>query len=101
MDQARAGNPADYTLTQSLRHGRKLVTQPVAFGATYDATAHSVTLTLTGNPGFAKGGRLTVVAQPPAGLIDAAGVALDGSNQGKPGDDATFIIAPKGSAISR
>jgi hypothetical protein len=56
---------------------------------------------LAGNPGITKGGRLTVLARPPAGLTDAAGVALDRSNQGKPGNDATFVIALKGSGISR
>jgi hypothetical protein len=57
--------------------------------------------TLAGNPAITKGGRLTVLTRPPAGLTDAARVALDGSNQGKPGDDATFVIALKGSGISR
>ena len=42
-----------------------------------------------------------VVGRPPGGLTDAAGVPLDGGNQGMIGDDGTFVIAPKGNAISR
>ncbi len=60
-----------------------------------------VTLTLAGRPKFTKGGRLVVVAAPPGGVVSAAGVALDGGDQGVPGDDGTFVIAPKGAAISR
>ncbi len=78
-----------------------MIGQPVAFGAAYDATSRSVTLTLAGRPKFAKGGRLVVVAAPPGGIAGAAGVPLDGGNQGVPGDDGTFVIAPKGTAISR
>ena len=73
----------------------------MAFRAAYDATAHRVTLTLAGKPKFAAGGRLVVVARPPGGLTDAAGVPLDGGQPGHLGDDGTFVIAPKGTAISR
>ncbi len=73
----------------------------MAFRAAYDAAAHSVTLTLAGRPKFTKGGRLVVVAGPPGGITDAAGVPLDGGDQGTPGNDGTFVIAPKRSAISR
>ena len=98
---SQCGNTANYTLTQFLRRGRQLVTQPVSFQAAYNATAHSVTLTLAGNPKFTGGGRLVVVGRPPGGLTDAAGVPLDGGNQGLPGDDGTFVIAPNGSGIAR
>ncbi len=101
LDPARATSLADYELTQTLRHGRKVIARPVAFGAAYDASARSVTLTLAGRPKFTKGGRLVVVAAPPGGIASAAGVALDGGNQGVPGNDGTFVIAPKGAAISR
>ena len=97
----RAASPANYTLTQFRRRGRRLVAQPVDVQAAYDPTAHRVTLTLAGRPKFAQGGRLVVVARPPGGLTDAAGTPLDGSNQGAFGDDGTFVIAPKGTAISR
>jgi len=101
MDSARAMSTANYSLTQTRRRGRQLVAQPVGFGAAYDAAAHAVTLTLTGKATFARGGRLVVVARPPGGLTDAAGGPLDGENQGTPGDDATFVVGPKGNTISR
>ena len=82
MDPARAMSLANYELTQAQRRGRKLVSQPVPFRAAYDATAHRVTLTLAGRPKFTKGGRLVVLARPPGGLTDAAGVPLDGGNGG-------------------
>ena len=53
----------------------------MAFQAAYDATAHSVTLTLSGKPKFAQGGKLVVAGVAPGGLTDAAGVPLDGSNR--------------------
>ena len=83
MDPTRAAGLADYALTQTLRRGRKLIAQPVAFRAAYDATAHSVTLTLAGRPKFTKGGRLVVVAAPPGGVTDARGRA---AGRGRPGD---------------
>jgi streptogramin lyase len=101
MDPARAASTANYTLTQFQRRGRKLVAHPVAFQAAYDATANSVRLTLAGKPKFARGGKLVVIAAPPGGLTDAAGTPLDGGNQGVPGDDGTFVIALKGTGISR
>jgi streptogramin lyase len=101
MDPTRAASVADYTLTQSQRRGRQLVNLPVAFQAAYDATAHSVTLTLVGKPKFAQGGKLVVAGVPPGGLTDAKGVPLDGGNQGVIGDDGTFVIGPKGNTISR
>jgi hypothetical protein len=101
MDPTRATSVANYALTQSSRRGRQLVAQAVAVQAAYDATAHSVTLTLSGNPKFTQGGKLVVVAAPPGGLTDTAGAPLDGGNQGVFGDDGTFVIAPKGTGISR
>jgi streptogramin lyase len=101
MDPTRAASTSGYTLVQLQRRGRKLGTRPVAFEAAYDATANSVRLTLSGRPRFAKGGQLVVIARPPGGLTDAAGTPLDGGNQGVPGDDGTFVIAPKGTGISR
>jgi hypothetical protein len=101
MDPTRAASATNYTLTQTQRRGRSLVSQPLALRAAYDAAAHRVILTLAGKARFAQGGRLVVVARPPGGLADAAGVSLDGGNQGAPGDDATFVIGPKGNTISR
>jgi hypothetical protein len=88
-------------LTQSQRHRRQINNLPVDFQAVYDATSHSVTLTLVGKPRFTRGGKLVVVAQPPKGIADAGGVPLDGGDLGMIGDDGTFVIAPKGSSLSR
>jgi hypothetical protein len=52
-----------------------------------DATAHTVTPTLVGRPWFARGDKRAIVAQPPGGLTDAAGVPLDDGDPGMPGDD--------------
>jgi hypothetical protein len=71
------------------------------FRAAYDAAAHIETLTLAGKPTFARGGELTVVARAACGVTDVAGVPLDGDGLGTFGDDATFIIAPQGTGISR
>jgi virginiamycin B lyase len=101
LDATRAENVANYTLTQSLRRRRALVAQPLSLQAAYNAMSRSVTLMLTGRARFAAGGRLVVSAQSPAGVTDAGGVYLDGGNQGVPGDDGTFVIAPGATAISR
>jgi streptogramin lyase len=101
MDPTRVVSMANYTLTQFQRKGRQLVTQPMAYQAAYNATAHSVTLTLAGNPKFAAGGRLVVVGVPTGGITDATGVPLDGGGTGAIGDNGTFGIATKGKSISR
>ncbi len=101
MDPARAASPADYTLTQFQRRGRRLVAQPVGVRAAYDPGAHRVTLTLAGRPKFARGGRLVVLARPPTGLTDAAGAPLDGGDRGAFGDDGTFVIGRRGTTIAR
>jgi hypothetical protein len=101
MDPTRAASVVNYTVVQFRHRGRQLVSQPVAFQAAYDVAAHRTTLTLSGKPKFAQGGKLVVVARPPGGVADAAGAPLDGGNQGRFGDVATFVIAPKGIGISR
>jgi hypothetical protein len=101
MDPTRAASVVNYSLVQFQRRGRQLVSRPVTFLAAYDATAHRVTLTLSGRPKFANGGKLVVVGVPPGGLIGSAGVPLDAGGTGALGDDGTFVIAPKGTGISR
>ena len=102
MDPARAADAANYTLTQFRRRGRQLVARPVAVRAAYDATAHSVTLTLAGRPEVRRrGASWWSSRRAPGGLTDAAGTPLDGGNQGTLGDDGTFVIARKGSTPSR
>ena len=101
MDATRAGDDASYTLTQTVRLGHRLIEKPVRFRVDYNASADSVTLRLTGRPKFAREGELVVHAQPPGGLTDIAGEALDGGNSGIPGEDGVFIIAPRPLRLSR
>ncbi len=92
VDPTQGVSAASYTVTQFRRHGRQLVAQPVRFRATYDATAHSVTLTLSGRPKFAQGGRLEVTAGPPGATTDATSATSD---------DRTFAITPRWSVVVR
>ena len=101
MDPTLAASVAEYTLTQTRRRGRQLLNLPVTFQAAYDATAHSVTLTLSGKAKFAQGGKLMVAGVHPGGLTSATGVPLDGGNLGVIGDDGTFVITRGGKGISR
>src|SRR6185437_449109 len=78
MDPAGAASAASYALVQFRRRHHRLIAQPVGFRAAYDAAAHRVTLTLSGRPKFAAGGKLMVIGGAPGGLDDAAGTPLDG-----------------------
>lgn len=93
MDPTAAANPANYSVVQFRRRGRRLIARAVKFRASYDATAHWVVLTLVGRPKFAAGGKLVVAGSAAGGLVDASGTPLAGGG-------ATFIIARKGSAIT-
>ncbi len=101
MDPAAASDPANYSLVQFRRHGRRLVARPVAFHVAYVAAIQRATLTLVGHPKFAQGGELVVHASQPGGLVDASGLPVDAGGRGVPGDDGTFVIARKGKGISR
>jgi hypothetical protein len=99
-----AANPADYQITTSVtkRVKRKVVTilQPVGFQLSYNAATNSVSLLMSGKP-FRKGGHLTVIAAPPDGIASAAGVFLDGGNQGVSGDNGSFAILANAKGIVR
>ena len=58
VDLAQEASAASYTVTRFRRHRRHFVARQVRFHATFNATAHSVTLTLPGRPKFARSGRL-------------------------------------------
>jgi len=92
VDPTRAASVASYTVMQFRSHRRQLVAQAVHFRATYDAAAHRVTLTLSGRPKFAQGGRLEVRARPPGAITDAASTL---------GEGWTFAITPRGSVVAR
>jgi hypothetical protein len=79
LDPARAMQVANYTMTQTLRHGRTPVTRAVGFKLTYNAAADAVAVTLTGKSTFTGGGKLVVNAQSPDGITDPLGDYLDGT----------------------
>jgi len=67
----------------------------------YSDSNDSVSLLLIGKQAFAEGGKLTVIAAPPDGVSGAAGVLLDGNNEGVAGDNGVFTIMPKARGITR
>ena len=57
-----------------------------------------MSLTLGTKQAFAKGGQITVIASAPNGVSSAAGVLLDGNNEGVAGDNGVFTIPHGGQA---
>jgi hypothetical protein len=77
------------------------VFHPVPITIAYNTSNHSVDLILKGKQAFPKGGRIVVIAAAPGGLTSAAGVSLDGNNDGTPGDNATFTITKNARTVTR
>ena len=94
LDPATAGNAANYTVTQTVKHGRKTKAKPVRAHALYNLSSNSVSLSLAGKPPFALGGQIVVNAAP-GGILDTSGIALDGNGDGIPGGNAVFMVLPK------
>ncbi len=105
MDPATAGNVADYQVDWiSIKHVKRKKVQvlhPVPIRVVYDSVDHSVSLLLSGKQAFAQGGRITVIATPPGGVSSAAGVLLDGNDEGQRGDNGTFMILPRARGVQR
>ncbi|MFI5457240.1 MAG: hypothetical protein ACHRXM_17480 [Isosphaerales bacterium] len=101
LDPASAGNSNNYTVTQTMRHGREKIAQAIRLRVNYNASAKTVSLMISGKPRFASGGQLVVNASAPNGITGTAGVYLDGNNQGRPGDNGTFSILPGARGIAR
>ncbi len=105
MNPATAGNAANYQVDwisfKQARHKKMQVLHAVPISANYDPATQSVSLLLSGKQAFARGGQITVVAEPPDGVSSAAGVLLDGGGQGQAGDNGVFVILPKARGISR
>jgi hypothetical protein len=97
MDAQSAGSPANYSVAAAsikrIKKKKTTVFAPVAFTPSYNAAAHSVTLTLAGKSMFARGGQITVNYSPPNGVSGASGIALAP-------DDATFTIQPRAKSIT-
>ena len=104
MNPATAGNASNYQLgwTSTKRVKKKVVTilHPIAFRVQYRDSNDSVSLLLSGKGAFTKGGQLTVIAAPPGGVSSAAGVLLDGNNEGIAGDNGVLMILPKARGIT-
>ncbi len=94
LDPATAENAANFTVTQTVKHGRKTKAKTVRAQALYNAASNSVSLSLAGKPAFTLGGQIVVDAGP-GGITDASGTALDGNGDGIPGGNAVFTVLPK------
>ena len=105
MNAATAGNASNYRLgwTSTKRVKKRVVTvlHPVAFRVQYSDSNDSVSLLLSGKQAFAQGGHIAVIAAPPNGVSSAAGVLLDGNDEGVAGDNGAFTILPKARGITR
>ncbi len=101
LNGSRARNAANYRVTQTVKHGRKTVTQRVRLHAKYQAGSETVSLTLAARLSFALGGQIVVNASSPRGITSASGDYLDGSGDGFPGSDAVFFILPNGGGVVR
>jgi hypothetical protein len=101
LDASRAGNAADYDVTQTVKHRRKTISQRVKIKARYNSASHEVSLILSGSPSFALGGQLVVNALAPDGITSTSGVYLDGSGDDAPGSNAVFVILPNGEGLTR
>lgn len=104
MNAAAAGSPGNYQLDaiqiKRFRHQILRILHPLAFSVNYVAATNSVQILVQGKPPFVKGGQITVIAAPPSGVQSAAGVFLDGNNEGVAGDNGVFQIAPHARNIS-
>jgi hypothetical protein len=101
LDPTRAQNAGNYTVTEAVKHGRKTSVKAVGIRAIYDGTTRSVSLTLVGKAPFSDGGQIIVNASQPGGITDTSGTALDGNDEGVPGDNAVLIVLPKARGVDR
>ena len=105
MDPTTAGNAANYQVdwisTKHVKRKKVQVLHPVPIRVVYDAVDRSFSLLLSGKQAFAQGGRITVISTPPGGVSSAAGVLLDGNDEGRSGDNGTFTILPRARSVQR
>jgi hypothetical protein len=99
LDASRAGNPANYTVTQTVKHGHKTSVKPVAIRAAFNSAANSVGLFVIGSAPFTYGGQIVVNASASSGIIDTSGTAVDGNDEGVPGDNAVLVILKKDKGV--
>jgi hypothetical protein len=99
LDPSSAANAANYSATQNMKRRRAKVAQAVRLRVSYNDSAKTVTLMVTGKPKFTYGGQLAVNAAAPSGIIGASGIYLDGKVNGQSGDNAVFAILPGGRGL--
>jgi len=92
LDPSSAGNSGNYTVTQSMKHGREKIAQAIRLQVDYNAAAKTVNLIIEGKPHFTNGGQLIVNAAAPTGITGTTGVYVDGN--------AIFTVLPGGRGIA-
>ena len=104
MNSATVGNPNNYQVDwiSAKRVKKKVVNvlHAIPVTAQYSAAANSVSLLLASKQTFAHGGQITVIASPPSGVSSAAGILLDGGDEGRAGDNGVFTILSKARGIA-
>ncbi len=105
MNPATAGNAGNYEVdwlsTKRVKRKTVQIFHPLAVSVQYNVATNSVSVLLSSKQKFAKGGQITVIAAPPGGVSSAAGVALDGNDEGVAGDDGVFTILANARGITR
>ena len=105
MNPTTAGSPNNYQVAwMSVKRVKKKTVKlvhPISVTAQYDSATDAVTLLLSQKQTFAKGGQITAIAASPNGVSSAAGILLDGNDEGTAGDDGVFTIMPRASGIVR
>ena len=92
---------ANYKVTQTFRFRGKSIAKAVRLmTAVYNASTHSVTLTISGKAAFARGGQIVINGSSRGGITNTLGSPLDGTGEGVFGVDATLVISPKGRKIT-
>ncbi len=88
-----AGQSGNYHVeAETTTHGKTSLT-PVSFAETYNKSNNTVTLTVSGNNPFAKGGQINVLAASKSGVSSQAGVLLSSKY-------TTFAISGGASGIT-
>ena len=105
MNSATVGNANNYQVdwisTKRVKKKVVNVLHPIPVTVQYRAGANSVSLLLSSKQTFAHGGQITVIASPPNGVSSAAGILLDGGDEGHAGDNGVFTILSKARGITR
>jgi hypothetical protein len=99
LDPGRAQNAANYTITETTKRGKKVTNKPVGLQASYNASTHTVILTISGTHQFASGGKIIVNGSAPSGLTDTSGQFLNGG--GAAGSNAVFTIQTKAKGLTK